>query len=199
MGQDVITRQQVLDAIKYANISMGIYLTQDDTDARLLLDYTHAAMLGLEATSEELKKALERVENTSVELPRSLSASFFKNAVLNLRSKTKENHQNREATRETTDEERREGVELYYQNYKTGGATWQHWSAGSAWIARYLQLDIEPFMEKAQRNVCQEVKDDGVAKGLRAFLENIGPNKIQNEAERMAVQAHFRKRLDAEL
>jgi len=199
MGQDTISKQEVLDGIKYANISMGIYLTNDETDIRLLVNYTFDALTAIGATALELMKALERVELTQAELPRNLSASFFKNAVLTLRAKTKERQQQEEETRETSEADKMSYVEIYYNHYKVGGATWAHWSAGSAWIARFLKLDLEPFMEKARAKVSSDTRDESLAKGLRTMVANVEPNKVEAEAGRMAVQAYFRERFDKEI
>lgn len=198
MGEAIITKPEVLEVVKYAHIAMGIYMTNDEHDGRLLINYTFDALKGIGTTYAEAMKALELYQNGVNELPRNLSANFFKNTVLSMRSKNKDKIQEHEATRETTEEERKEGVELYYTNYKIGGATWQLWYAGSAWIARYLQLDIEPFRVRAAAKIKQDTVEDGIAKGLRTFVANIEPSKVENEAERMAVQAYFRNRYDKE-
>jgi len=177
---------------------MGIFITQDETDQRLLLNYTHDALTAMGATLEEVMKALKRMEDTDAELPRSLSANFFKTAVMTLRAKNKQRQQEANETRETTEEEKREGVQLFYEKYIIGGNTWHHYSAGCAWIARYLGLDVKPFMEKAKATVAAQLRDEGMAKGLRAFVADIEPDKITAEAQRMAVKAHFRERYDRE-
>jgi hypothetical protein len=197
MGQP-ITREETIDLIKYANIAMGIYVTQDQTDLRLLVNYTFDALQAMGATKDEGMAALAVIQNTKADLPRNLSAHFFSTAIGNMRAKARAKHQTEQAERETTNEEKDQYVEEYYNAYKIGGATWQHWSAGSAWIARHLELDIDPFMNRAAAKVKQDVTDDGLAKGLRTFVANLEPNKVQSEAGRMAVQAHFRQRYDKE-
>jgi hypothetical protein len=197
MGQD-ITRAEVIELIKYANIAMGVYMTQNDTDASLLVNYTFDALRGMGATKEEGMKALQIIQNTKADLPRILSANFFAGAISTMRAKQRANQQTEEAQRETTPEEKDEFVKEYYEHYKIGGATWAHWSAGSAWIARHLELDIEPFMSPSEAKVKRDTADDNIARGLRALVASIEPNKVIGTAQRMAVQAHFRQMYDKE-
>jgi len=79
MGRDKITKPETIEAVKQANLRLGIYCSSDPTDIQLLVNYIFTDLQKIEATNEEVTECLNRMALgvMDVEKPRSLNASFF--------------------------------------------------------------------------------------------------------------------------
>jgi hypothetical protein len=191
---DKITKPETIEAVKQANLRLGIYCSNDPIDIQLLVNYIYTDLQKIEATNEEVTECMDRMALgvLDVEKPRSLNASFFVQCVNALRKSRVVKEKVREEKRELTEEEAEYHIGQWKKEYKNGN--WPLYRLTSGWIADRLKLDYSPYLVKARLYVTQEKKAEAINRALPFvhILADLSDGSVIGEAKRMAVEQYFK-------